>query len=160
MPDKAAAAFHWITNLLESHAIQYKITGGLAARAYGVDRSLADIDIEVEEKWIASIAQWVSPYIVYGPDRYKDISWDIQLMTLMYEGQEIDIAAAEARIYNVKTATWELSISNPSEYCTLMIYNKNVPVETLAELITYKEKLGRLVDKEDIRQLLYYAKKV
>lgn len=81
-------------------------------------------------------------------------------MTLMYEGQEIDIAAAESRIYNVKTKLWEWAMSDLSSCVMLTIYNKNVPVETLTELITYKEKLCRPVDKEDITQLLYYAKKV
>ena len=39
-------AFLWIIGILERNTIVYKISGGFVARIYGVNRQLADIDIE------------------------------------------------------------------------------------------------------------------
>lgn len=155
LPEKnTEAAFLWITNLLENQGIQYRISGGFAARAYGSKRELADIDIEVNDENVYALADHVRNYIVYGPERYKDANWDLALMTLRYEGQDIDIAGVGASIFDQESKEWvhfagNLNRSNPIE-----IYGKTVPVETLEALIAYKKKLSRDVDKEDVRQLL------
>ena len=60
-------AFHWITDILEKYNISYKISGGFAARLYGADRELADIDIEVADADILKISGDVTPYIIFGP---------------------------------------------------------------------------------------------
>lgn len=146
-------AFLWITGILERMNIPYKISGGFAARAYGVNRELADIDIEVNDKDIVLISDEVKSYIVYGPDRYKDDNWDLNLMTLQYEGQEIDIAGIEAKVFNKENERWENAGSDVDNYELIEIYGKKVPIETLDVLIAYKTKLSREVDIEDVRQL-------
>ena len=100
-------AFHWILDLLERQNVAYKIVGGFAARVHGVDRELADIDIEVDDEEVARIASRVKPYIIFGPGRYRDENWDLELATLVYEGQEIDICGAGAKIFNQGTKQWE-----------------------------------------------------
>jgi hypothetical protein len=146
-------AFLWITGIVERMDIPYKISGGLAARAYGVSRELADIDIEVNDKDISLISNEVKSYITYGPDRYKDDNWDLNLVTLQYEGQEIDIAGIEAKIFNKENKVWENAGSDLNDYGLIEIYGKKVPVEKLSTLIAYKTKLSREVDIEDVRQL-------
>ncbi len=148
-----AKAFDWITNVLEKHNIKYKISGGFAARIYGVNRELADIDIEVADSDIKKILSEVTPYITFGPDRYKDKDWDLELMTLVYEGQEIDIAGINAKIFNKKTNEWENSSGDLDIVDMNEVFGKVVPVETLDALIKYKTKLGREVDIEDVSQL-------
>ena len=133
--------------------IPYKISGGFAARVHGVNRELADIDIEVNDNDIALISDEVRQYIVYGPDRYKDNNWDLNLMTLQYEGQEIDIAGIEAKIFNKEKEIWEKTGSDLDDYELIEVYGKKVPIEKLDALIAYKTKLSREVDIEDIKQL-------
>jgi len=146
-------AFLWMIDILERHKILYRISGGLAARAYGVDRELADIDIEVAEKDIFSIVEDVKPYIVFGPARSTDISWDLQLLTLSYEGQYIDISGVEAKYFNRENKQWENCSGDLRSNNIVEIYGKNVPVESIESLIAYKTKLAREVDLEDVRQL-------
>lgn len=146
-------AFHWIIDILERRQIPYKISGGLAARLHGAQRELADIDIEVSDADVAKIAEEVKPFIVFGPTRYKDENWDLELMTLEYEGQEIDIAGIEAMIFDQKTKGW---VACPGDLTTIEVkeaFGRRVPVESLQTLIFYKSMLGREVDLEDVSQL-------
>lgn len=146
-------AFLWITSILEQNKISYKISGGFAARAYGVQRELADIDIDIPERDIPTIAHEASSYIKRGPERFKDQQWDLELLTLLYEGQEIDISGVEARIFNQQTKQWENCSGSLDNITLLDVYGKKVPIENINSLIVYKSKLSRDVDREDVRQL-------
>jgi len=147
-------AFLWIIDIIERNNITYKISGGFAARVYGVNRELADIDIEVSNKDISIVASEAKPFIKFGPAKYKDDNWDLELLTLIYEGQEIDIAGVEAKIFNHATKEWENSFANLDNVNLIDVYSKIVRIETLDSLVTYKSKLARDVDLEDVKQLL------
>ncbi len=148
-------AFNWIIDILEQNNIKYKVSGGFATRVYGVNRELADIDIEVSDVDIGQIAQSdeIRPYIVYGPNQYKDENWDLLLMTLNYEGQDIDIAGTGAKIFNTQTKGWEYLDSSLDNITIKEVYGRKIPVENIKSLIAYKTKLAREVDLEDVRQL-------
>jgi hypothetical protein len=146
-------AFNWIIDILERHGITYKISGGFAARVYGVNRELADIDIEVADADILKIVDDVRPYIIFGPARYKDDNWNLELMTLKYEDQEIDVAGTGAKIFNHKTKQWEPCSGNLESIEMKEVFGRKVPIELLNSLIAYKTKLAREVDLEDVRQL-------
>lgn len=47
--NKVKEALSWITNLLQKYNIPFQIAGGLAAQAYGSNRKLHDIDIDIPE---------------------------------------------------------------------------------------------------------------
>ncbi|MFA5870916.1 MAG: hypothetical protein WC842_03460 [Candidatus Paceibacterota bacterium] len=146
-------AFLWIIDILEQHKILYRISGGLAARAYGVDRELADIDVEIASKDFSYILKNVGPYIIFGPTQSKDKNWDLKLMTLLYDDQKIDISESEAKFFNKKIKQWENCSSDLRSRNMVDIYGKVVPVEPIESLIAYKTKLAREVDLEDVRQL-------
>ncbi len=147
------AAFHWIIDILERHKITYKISGGLAARVYGATRALADIDIEIDDADILKLVEDVQAFIIFGPARYKDENWELELMTLKYEGQEIDIAGANAKIFNQQTQSWENCSSDLSTVEMKEVFGRIVPVESEDSLLAYKTKIGRVVDIEDVHQL-------
>lgn len=152
-------AFHWIITIIERYNINYKISGGLAARIYGANRELADIDIEMSDSDILTIFDDVKSYIVFGPARYKDKNWDLQLMTLQYEWQKIDIAGTEAKIFNQNTKQWEVCPGDLQNIEIKEVFGRRVPIESLQTLIAYKSKLAREVDLEDVRQLKKILKK-
>lgn len=145
-------ALIWIVEILEKYQISYFISGGFAARAYGVERPLFDIDIEVADADILKIFPEVREYATFGPDRFKDEQWDLNLLTLQYEGQDIDIAGTDARIFNTHTQKWEKEIAERSTVL-FSLYGRQVPVQDMDSLIDYKKKLSRPVDLEDVRQL-------
>lgn len=144
-------AFIWITEILQKHGIPYHIAGGLAANIYGAKRKLADIDIEIPEDKFPEILPEVKEYIIYGPQQFKDENWDLVLMTVRYQHQDIDISGAyQAKLYNQTTKLWETEKTNFGDDVVKEVFGIKVPVINKQELIEYKSKLQRVVDIEDI----------
>ena len=134
--------------------IPFVISGGLAARYYGAKRKLADIDIEVSNSDIPLIASKVNQYIIFGPKRYVDNNWDLELLTLKYKGQEIDIADKDSKLFNKHSNKWESSKFNNEEYTQGVILGRKVQIESIEELINYKMKLMRKCDIKDLNELV------
>lgn len=145
------AGFLWITQLLKQFDIPYQIAGGLAARVYGSKRELADIDIDIPHSGFSRILDSVKAYIVYGPTGYKDDHWDLYVMTLCYQEQEIDLTSTDnVKIFNSLTGEWELLETELSKACRMEIMGINVPVIPKYDLLSYKKMLRRPVDLLDI----------
>ena len=154
MEEHPEKAFQWIVGLLRSRDMAFQVTGGLAARSYGSVRPLYDIDIKVPEGSIAALAPFVREHIVHGPTRCKDEAFDIALMTLVYEGQKIDIGGYEtARIYDAALGEWVPCGVDLNAYELRKIYGLEVPVMKKSDLIVFKEHLRRPTDIEDIEQI-------
>ncbi len=148
-------AFKWIVGLLQDNKIPFQLSGGLAARGYGSERPLYDIDIEVPDKYFDQLFPLVKDYVVYGPKRYLDNSFDLLLMTLKYEEQKIDISGCETdKLYNYETKQWEYCGTNIDEAVEKEFYGLTVPVIEWRDLVTYKKKIKRAVDLEDVRAVL------
>ena len=100
-------AFFWIIEILRKHNIKFQLSGGFAARLYGATRPLADIDIEMADEGFEKILPEVKEYIVFGPDRYVDETFNVQLLTLKYKGQEIDLSGEKGeKIFDKNTGKW------------------------------------------------------
>jgi hypothetical protein len=147
-------ALTWITGVLKEHKIPFQITGGLAAIAYGANRPLADIDIDIPDDQFARILDDVKPYIIFGPARFKSDKWDLLLMTLSYQGQEIDISGADStRIFNAITKEWVLLNETLLTVPLQKIFDLHLPVIPLKNLMYYKKILAREVDLIDVYQI-------
>ncbi len=134
------AALSWITQLLESFDIPYQIAGGLAARVYGSKRELADIDIDIPQSGFNKILDNVKEYIIYGPTHYKDDHWDLYVMTLCYQEQEIDLTSTgNVKIFNSIKGEWESLETDLSKACRMEIMEINVPVIPKYDLLSYKK---------------------
>ncbi len=150
----ALEAFHWIIDILEKTRTPYQITGGLAAKVYGSDRELADIDIDIPEDHLGSLVPWVIDFLFFGPQQFKNETWDLMLMRLDYKGQEIDLGGAfRARVFDQISGEWVVVSSDFSTSEQKEIFGRMVPVVAKSFLIDYKTKLGRDVDLIDIANL-------
>ncbi len=147
-------AFHWIVDILKRHDIPFEIDGGLAARAYGAERELVDIDLVIPEDRFDEIIPEVEAYIQFGPSQFVDDKWNLLLMTLDYEGQSIDIAGSEHQKYFDETKhEW---ISSPADFSKSerkLIFGEEVGVIPKERLIEEKRHLGREVDLIDLEFL-------
>lgn len=150
----ARLALKWIIRVLEKHQIPYQIAGGLAARGYGVQRPLEDIDIDIPEKCFDLILSDIKPYITFGPSHYKSELWDLYLLTLNYKNQPIDISGAHTtKIFNQKDGKWQKIKTDFAKTEIRPIFDIEVPLIQRAELIRYKSVLNRKVDQIDVQQL-------
>jgi hypothetical protein len=147
-------ALEWIVGVLRKNEIPFQITAGLAAKVYGSNRPLFDIDIDVPETNIPDIVREVKEYITKGPYHLQDDFFDLTLLTLEYQGQPIDLGGAyEVKIRNKETGEW---IEYPTDFRKSenhTIYGVDVPVVTKEELIHYKSLVARPTDLEDVKQL-------
>ena len=147
-------AFRWIIGIIKENNIPFLISGGFAAKLYGANRPLYDIDIEVPDKYFNKLLLLVKNKVIYGPKRYLDETFDILLMTLKYQGQEIDISGCETdKLYNHETKQWEPGEIKIDNFTEKNIYGLKVPVIKKQDLLTYKSKTKRSVDLEDIKDI-------
>lgn len=149
------SALKWIVTVLEDKKVPFQIDGGLAAKAYGSNRPLADIDLIIPNKEIAVLAPALRDYIKFGPARYRDKNWDLFLMTLEYMGQTIDISGAEeAKIFDKNNNEWvvmKTDLNNPE---IKKLFGMHLPVIPKEQLIREKSQLLRPVDLEDIKAIM------
>ena len=139
---------------LENNAIPYVVCGGLAAQAHGSTRDLADIDIYVPDIYLYQIVQMGKKYITYGPTRYVDDNWDLTFVEFEFQNQKVEIASdKECKILDSETGEWHQKIIDFSQYEVCHIYGRPMRVMNKRDLISYKRKLKREVDIEDIRQI-------
>lgn len=145
----------WITDILKKHHIPFQISGGLAARAYGAIRPIADIDIDIPNDKFEIIKNEVSSFITYGPAHFKSEKWDLLLMTLNYKGQAIDLSGIyQTKIFNEKTASWIELADDLSSAVICHVLGLNLPVIPKHSLISYKQILVRPEDIIDINEML------
>ncbi len=144
-------AFRWIIEILRKHKIPFQISGGFAAKIYGSNRQLVDIDIGVPDNRLKEILPDVREYIIYGPKRYIDNYFDLLLMTLKYKGQEIDIYGNnKMKLFDCKNKKWVKNKINLTDSITKKVYGTNVPIIHKKMLIAYKKLIGI---NEDIKAL-------
>lgn len=140
-----------MVSILRKQKIPFRISGGLAAKVYGSKRRLADIDIDIPEKYFKNLITDVKGYVKFGPAKYLDKNWSLLLMTLKYRGQEIDICGAyRAKIFDNSEKRWIRLRTNFKSSCVKNVFGVLVPVISRKDLISYKNRLSRKVDTVDI----------
>lgn len=155
------AALKWIVGILEEKGIPYQISGGYAAKLYGSMRPLNDIDIDIPEKDLESIIENVQPYIVSRLQRYRDEKWDLDCMTINYQGQEIDIGGAyTTKITNKERIIWIPLITDFSKIKRIKVEDIEVSVISPEDLIEYKKELDGEHQLEDISAITEYIKNI
>ena len=147
-------AFHWIADILDAKGIPFQIAGGLAARIYGSQRPLNDIDIYIPMDQFSSLRESVESYIVWGPERYNDDIWDIVFTKIVYANQKIELAdALTTRIYDRKRKIWIDHKIDFREATFVTLFGRKVSVMPEEQIIEYKSILDRDCDREDISDI-------
>lgn len=150
----SAAALAWITNELKLRGIPFAVVGGLASNAYGGSRPLNDIDVDVPEAALSTLARELEAYRTFGPDRSISECFDCQLLGFSYMGQEIELSGAESLLILDRSCSrwmpWPTDLRKIEERRVL---GMTVPVMERSALIAYKELAGRETDLIDVSEL-------
>ena len=147
-------ALKWLTDVLNCLDIPYQIVGGLAARCYGSTRPLHAIDQYVPGKDLLKLENELAEYIVYGPVHHQDEHWDLVFMKLSYKGQKIEIGDANnTNYFDSSSKRWIKEKINFLESNMLEIEGITLLIMPKQDLIKYKERLNRNVDRIDIEEM-------
>jgi hypothetical protein len=150
----AGEAFRWIVSVLRSVDARFQVVGGLAARAYGGNRALVDLDLYVEAGRFMDAVTAASEFLIWGPAHHRDESWDLTFAKLEWKGIRIELAVAEgARYFDRRNGEWVDQGIDFSRAEMREVLGVVVPVIPRDDLRAYKEGLDREVDRLDLREI-------
>lgn len=144
----------WIVGLLRDRNILFQICGGLAAKGYGAERELNDIDLFVPGEHFATVVQAGQAYISKPAKHYCEEGWDLTYVQFKYEGIKVEVGNADgAQIFDVASQTWVPLHIEFDRYETASVLGLELPLMLREDLIRYKTMLSRPVDIDDIRAM-------
>ncbi len=144
----------WLIDLLNQMDIPYQVVGGLAAQCYGSTRPLHDIDFYVPGKDMSKLKNKLTEHINFGPEHYQNEYWDLIFMKLSYNGHQIEIGDADNTWYfDSQSGQWIKEKINFSASDNIKLNDIELPVMPKQDLITYKQRLNRVVDRMDIKEM-------
>lgn len=155
LTDLQKEVLQFLAKTLTSENIEFQVSGGLAAIAYGAKRPLYDIDLEIYKKDAEKVQSLFREFIT--EDWNNDIEgpedeFDLWILKLDIRGVPIDINQIEDSRIKSKTGEW---IPQPEEmeYGTRTIEGIALPVQSKESLIAYKKLIARDTDLIDIEQI-------
>jgi len=152
-------ALHWIITILNKHNVSYIISGGFSAHLYWSNRRVNDIDIDIAESDFEKILADVREYIIFGPAQWIDEKWDLQLITLNYFGQEIDIwGASQIKLFDDILEQWLPMPANLNSHQKMVVECLEVNVVNPYDLIRYKSLLNGEHQQIDIQAVREHIK--
>jgi len=145
-------AAQWIVGILRDENIPYLICGGLAAKGYGSDRELNDIDLFVPGEFFSAVVQAGQRYISKAAMHYREQGWDLTYVQFKYEGVKVEVGNADGpHIYDASSEAWIPLKVDFSRYKMVNLLGLELPLMLKEDLLRYKTALSRPVDIEDIR---------
>lgn len=147
-------AFTFVESFFKKQGIKAVYEGGFAANLYGTTRELADIDINIPERYLDECATHFAKYITFGPKMYRDKNWRLLMFTMCYKGQVVDICSNKTiEIFDKTTQKWVTPDGARSKGIPMNVFGQEIRVIKKKDLISYKSKLRRRVDIADVKEL-------
>lgn len=85
---------------------------------------------------------------------HKDDLWDLTYMSVMYGNQKIEIASSDnAKIFNRLVRKWQVQLIDYQLSNRSQLFDTELFIMPLDQLLAYKSMLGRDVDLEDIKDI-------
>jgi hypothetical protein len=145
------SAAKWIVSQLRERNIPFLICGGLAARGYGSQRDLHDIDLFVPGEHFSSVVQAGHQFISKAAAHRREEGWDLTYVQFKYEGVKVEVGNADgAQIFDAQNRTWVALNIDFSRYETVHLLGLELPLMLKEDLVWYKSLLSRPVDIEDV----------
>jgi hypothetical protein len=145
-------ALRCLLDILEEAGACYQFTGGFAGNLHGSGWPLHDLDVDVAQADIARVAELLRPYTTRPLGLYLDPEFELQLLRAEIAGVEIDVSQAEEAYARAGGRRVPLGTTLLHRE-RVRVLGREVWVQPLAELIAYKELIGRSADVADLRAL-------
>ncbi len=147
-------ATQWIVELLRDRNIPFIICGGLAAKGYGAERDLHDIDLFVPGEHFSSVVQAGQEFVSKAAAHRQEEGWDLTYVQFKYEGIKVEVGNADGpKIFDSGNEQWVPLNIDFSRFDTVPLLGLELPLMLREDLIRYKSALSRPVDVEDIRDI-------
>jgi GNAT superfamily N-acetyltransferase len=145
-------ALRRLIGLLNDAGACYQFTGGFAGNLHGSRWPLHDLDVDVARMDLPHLAALLLPYTTRPLGLYADDEFELQLLRGEIEGVPFDVSQAEEGYALVGGRRVSLGVDLTRRQRAHVLHLE-VWVQPLAELIAYKELLGRANDLADLRRL-------
>nr|WP_267955313.1 hypothetical protein [Halomonas ethanolica] len=140
--------------MLRNRNIPFLICGGLAAKGYGSERDLNDVDLFVPDDRFSEVVEAGQEFITKPAAHYREEGWDLTYVQFKYEDIKIEVGcAAGASIFDKESQTWIPLDIDFSRYETRYLLGVELPMMLKEDLVRYKLALSRQVDLEDVRAI-------
>ena len=150
LTDKQKEVLRKIVGILRENNILFQVNGGLAAIAYGANRPLYDIDLDVRQADIKKVELLFKGHIKKSLHHVTNSHFDVWLLVLSVDGVEVDISQIEeSYIINSSSKKVKMNI-DLANVTHISINGIDLPIEPKDELIMYKKIIGRDTDLKDI----------
>jgi hypothetical protein len=143
-------ALRLLVGLLDEAVACYQFTGGFAGNLHGSRWPLHDLDVDVARADLPRLADLLRPYTTRPLGLYVDHEFELWLLRAEAEGVAIDVSQAEEAYARVGGRRVPLGTCLEQRQ-RVRVLDLQVWVQPLAELIAYKELLGRTADLADLR---------
>ena len=148
------SALDWIVGVLRRADVPFQVVGGLAARAHGARRPLVDLDFYIPTSRLYDVAGLAAGRVTRLPAPHRDEHWDLTFMKLEYDGRPIELGGADgARYFDRQAGAWREAEIRFDASLEMEIFGIRVPVMPLEQLVEYKRRLDRDVDRQDIAEI-------
>ena len=110
--ERAIGALNFVIPILNKYHFRWVVTGGFATLVYGVDRSLTDIDIDINTSRnspeFKSFLKEVEQFTTQPLEHFVDQNYDNYNVEITYQGQVLDICPmAEMNIFDKSSGKYE-----------------------------------------------------
>lgn len=147
-------AAQWIVGLLRDSHIPFQICGGLAAKGYGAERTLNDIDLFVPDAHFLRVVKAGQAYVSKPAARRCEEGWDLTYVQFKYADIKVEVGNAEgARIFDAASQEWVPLSIDFARHETVHLLGLELPLMLKEDLIRYKAALSRPVDIDDIHAM-------
>jgi hypothetical protein len=145
-------AIRRLLGFLDAAAACYQFSGGFAGNLHGSRWPLHDLDVDVAQRDLPRLAEFLQPYTYHPLGLYEDAEFRLHLVRATFEGVDIDVSQAEDA-YGCSGGQWVPLGTDLAHRQRVPWLDLHVWVQPLEALIAYKALIGRSADVAELRAL-------
>lgn len=134
--------------------IPFLICGGIAAKGYGSERELNDIDLFVPGKYFSSAVQAGQGFVSKAAAHRQEEGWGLSYVQFKYADIKVEGGSSDGpRIFDANNQAWVPLHIDFSRYATVYLLGLELSLMLKDDLVEYESALLRPVDIEDVRAI-------